>query len=154
MSMMDGFSGYNQVLVKEEEKIKIAFTTPWGTYVYVRMPFRLINFGATFQREMDVAFHEFIDKFMAIYQDDLTTYSKRAKDHCEHLEKIFIIALEYGVSLNPKKCAFGVTEGKLLGHIVSKDGVKIDPERVAAIDKIPEPKNVKGIQSFFGQVNF
>ena len=145
MSMMDGFSGYNQVLVKEEEQFKTAFTTPWGTYVYVRMPFGLINAGATFQRAMDVAFHEFIDKFMAVYQDDLTAYSKKAEDHCGHLEKIFIRALEYGISLNPRKCVFGVTEGKLLGHIVSREGVKIDPERVAAIDKIPKPKNVKGI---------
>ena len=101
-----------------------------------------------------MAFHDFIDKFMVIYQDDLTTYSKKFEDHCGHLERIFIKALEYGVSLNPYKCSFGVTEGKLLGHIVSKDGVKIDPERVASIDKIPKPKNVKGIQSFFGKVNF
>ena len=103
---------------------------------------------------MDVAFSLFKDKFMVIYQDDLTAYSKEAKDHCGHLEKIFIKALEYGVSLNPKKCVFAVTEGKMLGHIVSKDGVRIDPKRVMAIDKIPKPKNVKGIQSFFGQVNF
>lgn len=91
--MMDGFSGYNQVLVKESEQFKIAFTTPWGNYVYVRMPFGLINAGATFQRAMDVAFHEYIDRFI---QDDLTTYSKKAKDHCKHLENIFIKALEYG----------------------------------------------------------
>ena len=58
------------------------------------------------------------------------------------------------MSLNPKKCTFGVTKGKLLGHIVSIDGVKIDPERVASIDKVPKPKNVKGIQYFFGKVNF
>ena len=58
------------------------------------------------------------------------------------------------MSLNPKKCTFGVTKGKLLGHIVSKDGVKIDPERVAGIDKVTKPKSVKGIQSLFGQVNF
>ena len=56
--------------------------------------------------------------------------------------------------MNPKKCVFFVTEGKLLGHIVSKDGVRIDLERFMAIDKVPKPKNVKGIQSFFGQVNF
>ena len=85
MSMMDGFSRYNQVLVKEEEQFKTEFTTRWGTYVYVRMPFALVNVGATFQREMDVAFHEFIDKFMEIYQDDLTTYLKRVEDHCKHL---------------------------------------------------------------------
>ena len=75
----------------------------------------------------------------------MTAYSKEAKDHCEHLEKIFVKALEYGVSLNPKKCAFSMIEGKLLGHIVSKDGIRIDPERVMSIDKIPKPKNVKGI---------
>lgn len=83
----------------------------------------------------------------------MTAYSKKAEDHCNDLEKIFIRALEYGISLNPKKCYFGVTEGKLLGHIVSKDGVRIDPERVAAIDKIQIPKTVKAIQSFFGQIN-
>ena len=64
---MDGFLGYNQVLVKEEEQLKIAFTTPWGTYVYVRIPFGLIKLGDAFQRAMDVDFHEFIDKFMVIY---------------------------------------------------------------------------------------
>ena len=103
---------------------------------------------------MDVVFHEYIDKFMVVYQDDLTTYSKKAKDHYKHLDLIFIKALEYGVSLNPKKCTFGVTEGRLLGHIMSKDGVNIDPKRVATIDEVPKPKNVKEIQSFFGQVNF
>ena len=91
---------------------------------------------------------------MVVYQDDLIAYSKRVEDHCNHLEKIFIKALEYGVSLNPRKCAFGVTEEIFLGHIVSKEGVRIDLERVATIDKVQKPKNVKGIQSFFGQVNF
>ena len=99
---------------------------------------------------MDVEFSQFKDKFMVIYQDELSAYSKEEKDHCEHLEKFFVKALEYGVSLNPKKCAFAMTEGKLLDHIVSKDGIRIEPERVMAIDKIPKPQNVKGIQSFFG----
>lgn len=151
--MMDGFSGYNQVLINEAEQFKTTFTSPWGTYVYVRMPFGLINIGATFQRVMDVAFAEYIDKFMFVYQDDLIAYSKK-EDHCRHLEKILLKSLEYGVSLNPRKCTFGVTKGKFLGHIISKVGVKIDPERVAEIDKFPKPKHVKGIQLFFGQVNF
>lgn len=86
---------------------------------------------------MDVSFCDFINVFLAIYQDDLTTYSKKEDEHCEHLEKNFSRALEYGISLNPKKCTLGVTEGKLLGHIVSKDGVRIDPERMATIDKVP-----------------
>lgn len=101
-----------------------------------------------------MAFSYFINLFMVIYQDDLTTYSKKEEDNCEHLEKIFIRALEYGISLNPKKCVFEVLEEKLLGHIVSKDRVKIDLERVIAIDKVPQPRNVKGIQYFFGKIKF
>lgn len=98
LSMMDGFSGYNHVKVKESKQYKTAFTTPWGTYVYARMSFGLTNVGATFQRAMDVAFAGLIDLIMVVYQDDLTAYSKRAKDHCKHLEKIFTRALEYGIS--------------------------------------------------------
>ena len=71
-----------------------------------------------------------------------------------HLEKVFIRALMYGISLNPRKCNFGVTEGKILGHLFGNHGVRIDPKRVEAIDKIQKPKSVKGIQSFFGQINF
>ena len=81
MSMMDGFSGYNQVVVKESEQFKTSFTTPQGTYVYVRMPFGLTNVEATFQCAMGVAFSDIIDKFLAVYQDDLTTYSKDENDH-------------------------------------------------------------------------
>ena len=109
------------------------------------MPFGLTNAGATFQRAMDVAFVDFIDRFMVIYQDDLTTFSAKEEQHCQYLEKIFIRALEYGISLNPKKCSFGVVEGKLLGHIVSEDGVRIDPRKVMAIDKLSPPRSVKGI---------
>ncbi|GLJ21637.1 hypothetical protein SUGI_0402860 [Cryptomeria japonica] len=69
--------------------------------------------------------------------------SPKADDHCGHLEKVFNKALEFGVSLNPKKCHFGVTEGKLLGHIVSKEEVRIDPERIEVINKVSQPKNVK-----------
>ena len=100
------------------------------------MPFGLTNVGATFQRAMDVVFVDIIDKFLAVYQDDLTAYSKYKDDHCMHLEKVFIRALKYGISLNPRKCHFGVTEGRLLGHLVGKHGVRIDPKRVEAIDKI------------------
>jgi len=75
LSMMDGFLGYNQVLFKESEKYETSFTTPWGTYVYLRMPFGLKNARSKFQRAMDVAFAGLINEIMVVYQDDLTTYS-------------------------------------------------------------------------------
>ena len=72
------------------------------------MPFGLTNACATFQRAMDVAFAYFIDNFLVVYQDELTTYSKKEDDHCMHLEKVFSRALDYGISLNPRKYTFGV----------------------------------------------
>ena len=76
ISLLDGFSGYNQVLVLPKDQLKTAFTTPWGTFMYVKMPFGLMNVGATFQRAMDIAFSEDIRHFIVIYLDELTVYSK------------------------------------------------------------------------------
>jgi hypothetical protein len=118
MSMLDGFSGYNQVLVAKEDRAKTTFITPWETCAYFRMPFGLNNVGATFQRAMDHAFSGFMGKFMADYQYELTVHSKTRGDHIHHLSKFFDKCRLYGVSLNPKRCLFIVTQGKILGHIV------------------------------------
>ena len=85
---------------------------------------------------MDVSFADIIDKFLVAYKDDLAIYSKDENDHCAHQEKIFTKDFNYSISLNPRKCNFGVTKGTLLGHLVGKEGVRIDLERVEAIDKI------------------
>ena len=74
MSMLDGFSGYNQVLMDEEDRAKKTFITPWEKYAYARMPFGLKNAGATFQRAMDHAFSGLIGKFMEDYQYDLIVH--------------------------------------------------------------------------------
>jgi hypothetical protein len=103
MSMLDGFSGYNEVLVVEEDRAKTSFITPWETYSYAKMPFGLKNVGATFHRAMDHAFSGLIGKFMADYQDELTVHSKTRGDHIHHLRNIFERFRLYGVSLNPKK---------------------------------------------------
>jgi hypothetical protein len=67
MSMLDGFSGYNQVLVGKEDQKKTTFTTPWGTFECLRIPFGLLNAEATFQRAMDFAFHELMGNIIEIY---------------------------------------------------------------------------------------
>ena len=154
MSMLDGFLGYNQVLVNKEDQHKTTFTTPWGTYEYLRMSFGLLNAGATFQRAMDYAFKGIRGKFIEIYQDDLTVFSKDTSDHISHLKQVFERCRKFGISLNPAKSIFGVSEGKLLGHIITKDGVKVDPQRVEAIKQVPLPQTKKALQSFLGQINF
>ena len=87
--MLDGFFGYNQVVIQEEDSHKTTFTTPWGTFEYLRIPFGLLNAKATFQRAMDYAFKELIGKIIEIYQDDLTVFSKERSSHVGHLRQIF-----------------------------------------------------------------
>jgi hypothetical protein len=103
---------------------------------------------------MDYDFRDLIGKLIEIYQDDLTAISKKITQHIQHLRMIFQRCREYGISLNPKKSIFGVDKGKLLGHIISKDGISVDPSRIEAIKKIPLPKDKKSLQSFFGKINF
>ncbi|KAH9299884.1 hypothetical protein KI387_044107 [Taxus chinensis] len=153
-SLLDGCSGYNQIMVKEEDQFKTAFTTKWGTFAYRKMPFGLSNTGATFQRAMDMAFKGLINNVVLIYLDDITVFSKNAADHLSHLRQVFMRCRRFGVSLNPRKCIFLTHEGKLLGHIVSKEGLAIDPERVEAIRALPLPSHKKALQSFLGRINF
>ena len=83
LSMVDGFSGYNQVAMEKEDQKKTAFTMPWGTFMYARTPFGLMNAGATFQRAMDIAFVG--DNFVVVYLDDVTIFSKSDEEHLQHL---------------------------------------------------------------------
>ena len=154
ISMIDGFLGYNQIVVHLEDREKTTFTTPWGTFMYDKMPFGLMNAGSTFQRDMDIAFVGEREKFVVIYLDDITVFSKSDESHLKHLEQTFSKCRKFGLSLNPKKSHFAMQEGKLFAHIVSADGIKIDLEWVKEILKISIPRNKKEIQSFIGKINF
>jgi hypothetical protein len=81
ISLLDDFSGYNQVLVYPDDQDKTTFTMPWGTFMYVKMPFGLMNVGATFQRAMDISFVEELGIFIVIYLDDVTVYSQSDEEH-------------------------------------------------------------------------
>ena len=103
---------------------------------------------------MDIAFVGERDKFVVIYLDDITVFSQSDDEHLKHLKQTFLKCRKYGLSLNPKKSHFAVQEGKLLGHLVLADGIRIDPERVKAILKISLPRSKKDVQSFIGKINF
>eukprot|EP00253_Pinus_taeda_P030713 PITA_30713 len=118
------------------------------------MPFGLKNVGATFQRAMDMAFANEKDVFLVVYLDDLTVFSNSDEEHMYHLKIVFQKCRKYGVSLNPKKSLVSMDEGKLLGHIISKDGIHIDPAPVEVIQQIDLPRNKKEIQYFNGKMNF
>jgi hypothetical protein len=118
------------------------------------MPFGLLNVGATFQRDMQIDFDDLIDKIIQIYLDDLTMYSKNRSDHFSHLKRVLMRCRKFGISLNPSKSIFGVTKGKILGHIVSDSRISIDPERIVTILNLPAPTSKKEVQDFMGVINF
>ncbi|PKI59574.1 hypothetical protein CRG98_020037 [Punica granatum] len=124
-SFMDGFSGYSQIRMAEEDKIKTTFTTMWGTFCYRVMPFGLKNAGATYQRAMVTLFHDMMHK-----------------------------EVEYKLRLNPTKCTFGARSGKLLGFVVSERGIEVDPDKVKAIKELPPPSSVREVRGFLGRLNY
>ena len=125
MSMLDGFSRYNQILVHLNDQENTTFIIPWGTFMYAKIPFGLMNTGATFQRAMDIAILEEKDRFVVVYLNDITIYSKGYHDHLNHLEQVFQKCRKFGNSLNRQKSNVTMREGQILGHIISIEGIRI-----------------------------
>lgn len=116
------------------------------------MPFGLKNAGATYQRAMTAIFHDMIHKILEDYVDDILAKSKTCHGHLDILESVFDRLQHYGLRLNPKKCVFGVTSGKLLGFIVSRRGIEIDPKKVKAITEMPPLRTLKQLRSLQGKL--
>ena len=147
---MDGFSSYNQIHIRNEDQHKTTFIFPWGTFVYRKIPFGLKNVKANFQRAMSYAFHD-IKKIVQVYLDDLKSKSRRRDEHCAHLHALFIQCRQYNIRLNPHKCIFFMNSGRLLGFIVSKNGIMVDPLKVEVILQSPSPKTIRKLQSLQGK---
>ena len=152
-SFLDGYSGYNQISIAEEDQPKTAFITEYGVFAFKRMPFGLTNAPATFQRLMNHAFREFLRQFLEVFLDDLCVHSSW-KEHLECLQKVFMKCRYYRISLNPHKCQFWVKHGVILGHIVSRNGISTDEGKVKLILELPPPTNFKGVQRFMGHVGY
>ncbi|PKI45450.1 hypothetical protein CRG98_034157 [Punica granatum] len=151
---MDGFSGYSQIQMAEEDKIKMTFITMWGTFCYKVMPFSLKNARATYQWAMVTLFHDMMHKEIEVYVDDMIAKSKEGEDHLVNLKRLFDGLRKYKLRLNPAKCTFGVKSGKLLGFVVSEKGIEVDPDKVKAIMELPPPSTVREVRSFLGWLNY
>ncbi|KAK2444839.1 hypothetical protein QL285_015834 [Trifolium repens] len=156
LSMLDGYSGYNQIFIAENDVPKTAFRCPGalGTYEWVVMLFGLKNAGATYQRAMNLIFHEYIDTFMQVYIDDIVVKSSSDDDHLDHLKKSFEKMRKYGLKMNPLKCAFCVNAGDFLGFVVHKKGIEINQNKTKAVMETKSPTTKKQLQSLLGKINF
>jgi len=102
ISMLDGYSGYNQIVVFEEDKNTNCFTTPWGPLMYKNIPLGLVNSRDTFQIEMGIAFIREKDNLIVIYADEIIVFSKTDDEHLQHLKKTFKKCRRYGISLTQR----------------------------------------------------
>ena len=152
-SRIDLKSGYHQVRIVPEDIHKTAFRTTFGLYEFLVMPFGLTNAPATFNRMMNRIFRNH-RKFVATFFDDIIIYSKNEDDHKEHLHIVFQELRQNKFIVNGKKSEFFMTEVHYLGHIVSKEGVQMDPDKIKAIMEWPELKNVHDIRSFLGLCSY
>ena len=150
---MDGFSGYNQIEILPSDQHKTTFICPWGTFAYNKLPFGLKNSGATFQRAMSYAFHD-IKHIIEPYLDDLPSHSQRGEDHPGHLREIFLRCRHYNIRLNPHKFVFYIEMGPLLGFVVSKDGIRIDPLKISIISDLQALTHLLELQNLQGKENF
>ncbi|KAJ0558612.1 putative nucleotidyltransferase, Ribonuclease H [Helianthus annuus] len=138
--------------MKEEDEEKTAFHTDKGIFCYKKMPFGLKNAGATYQRLVDKAFASQIGKNMEAYVDDLVIKSKTEYQMLDDIQETFKNLRKVNMKLNPEKCSFGFEEGKFLGHIVGKQSIKANPNKVKAILEAKPPKTKKEVESLNGKL--
>ncbi|GFX27079.1 hypothetical protein TNCV_439851 [Trichonephila clavipes] len=131
-SSMDLRSGYWQIEIDEADREKTAFITPEGLYEFKVMPFGLCNAPATFERMMDNLLRHFKWTMCLCYLDDIIVFSETFEDHLIRLRLVLKCLQEAGLKLNSKKCLFAAQEVKILGHLVSSNGVRPDPDKIKA----------------------
>ena len=154
LTTIDLFSGYHQVPMHPDDEDITCFTTMYGNYNFKVMPFGLCNAPATFQREMNRIFFKLIGECVFIYIDDLIVFSDTPEEHLKNLEQVFKVLEENGLRINIEKCHFFQTEVELLGHVLSKDGLKPVDSKVKVILNWLPPKNVSQLRSFLGAISY
>nr|XP_027118612.1 uncharacterized protein LOC113735828 [Coffea arabica] len=149
---LDAFKGYHRIVLDEEDQEKTSFITEDGTYCYVTMPFGLKNAGATYQRLVNKLFKNQIGRNLEVYVDDMLVKSRTQEQFISDLREVFEILRSSRIRLNPKKCTFGVRSGKFLGYMISKEGVRANPDKIKAIMDMAPPRNIKEVQRLTGRM--
>ncbi len=127
-----------------------ALITKSELYDWTVMPFDLKNATSTFTWTMSEVFKDLGDRFLKVFVDDLNIHSENWEDHLQHLGVVLSRLREVNLKLNPSKCYFAAESIVFLGHVVSKEGTKLDPSKIDAMLHFPEPKTVTNVRSFLG----
>ena len=154
ISTLDLRSGYWQVQIDSKSQALTAFITHKGLFEFKVMPYGLTNAPATFQRLLDIVLAGLKWQCCLVYIDDVIIYSNTFERHLNDLKQVFEALKQANLTLKVSKCHFCRNEIKYLGHIITKDGVKPDPELVSAVKKFPQPRKLKDIQAFLGLTGY
>lgn len=153
-SSIDLAKGFHQILMHERDVEKTAFSTPFGHYEFIRMPFGLKNAPATFQRLMNSVLRQYINKICVVYLDDILIFSTSLSEHIANIKVVFERLKEAGLKIQIDKCSFLKKETEFLGHILTPKGVKPNPKKIDIIQKLKLPVTQKQIKSFLGITGF
>ena len=153
-SVLDCFSGFLQVNVKEAHRERTAFSVPSGHYEFTRLPFGLTNSPANFQRLMDMVLKNLVGTECYIYLDNCVIFSNTAEEHARRLEHVLQRFDQSNLQLHPGKCAIAQPKVKYLGFELSDKGVSATADMVEAIKGYPKPKNARDVRAFIGLASF
>jgi hypothetical protein len=156
LSFLDGNASYNQIFMADEDISKTAFICLGfvGLFEWVIMTFGLKHAGATYQRSMNLIFHDLLGTIVEVYINDIVVKPARDDSHLADLRLAFEKMRRYKLKMNPLKCAIVVSAGKFLGFIVHVKGIEIDPKKIEAIQSVKAPTCKKDLQKFLGKVNY
>ena len=153
-SKIDLRSGYHQIKIRREDVPKIAFTTRYGLYEYLVMSFGLTNAPTHFMYLMNSVFMPELDKFVVVFIDDILIYSKSKEEHAEYLRIVLQRLRDHQLYAKFSKCAFWLEEVQFLGHVLSTEGIVVDPSKVEEVLNWKAPTTIHQVRSFLGLAGY
>ena len=154
LSKIDLRSGYHQLRIKDVDVHKTAFRTQYGHYEFLVMSFGLTNAPATFMDMMNCVFRPYVDQFVVVVIDNILVYSKHRENHDTHLRVVLETLRKEQLYVKLSKCEFWLNEVSFLRHIVSKEGIRVDPKKIEVVVKWKPPRNVTEVRSFLGLAGY
>lgn len=153
-SKLDLMSGYHQIRIKAGDTHKTAFRTRYGHYEFRVLPFGLTNAPATFMRLMNDIFRPLLDTCVLVFLDDILVFSKTAEEHARHVKEVLRLLRKHKLYAKLSKCAFFLTSVDFLGHVVSSEGIKVDPGKIRVLLDWQPPKSTTHVRQFLGLASY